>query len=316
MLLARQRMPAEYTYARYLSSKRSVDDRALNKDVVRQLEIAVKERAQLNVLELGAGLGTMLARLVDWGVIRHASYTLLDVEARLLDDARDWLAEWATSKGFEVKVDAGDLRIRREQEVDLEVSFSCAELGHYLEGNPSMQPVDLLIANAFLDLVDVPTLLPHMLRLLAPGGLYWFTINYDGETIFQPAHEHDQQFMRVYNRSMDERLRFGRAAGSSRTGRLLFGALAKSGASVSAAGASDWIAYGQGGRYEADEAYFLHHIIYTIDEELKRHAEIAAGALADWVALRHKQIECGELLYIAHQVDLFGRREPSVQTTT
>src|SRR5438445_12882463 len=105
MLLTRQQMPAEYTDARYLSSKKSVDDRALNKDVVRQLEIALKERAEWNVLELGAGLGTMLARLVDWGLIRHASYTLLDVEIRLLNEARDWLAEWASSKGFDVKVD-------------------------------------------------------------------------------------------------------------------------------------------------------------------------------------------------------------------
>ena len=80
----------------------------------------------------------------------------------------------------------------------------------------------MLIANAVLDLVDVPAVLPGLLRLLVPGGVYWFTINYDGESIFAPGHPYDDQIMRAYHRDMDERIRYGRPAGESRTGRRLF----------------------------------------------------------------------------------------------
>ena len=71
----------------------------------------------------------------------------------------------------------------------------------------------MLIANAVLDLVDVPAVLPGLLRLLVPGGVYWFTINYDGESIFAPGHPHDDQVMRAYHRDMDERVRYGRRPG-------------------------------------------------------------------------------------------------------
>ena len=62
-----------------------------------------------------------------------------------------------------------------------------AELGGYLEAAHGAL-ADVLIANAVLDLVDVPAVLPGLLRLLVPGGVYWFTINYDGESIFEPGH--------------------------------------------------------------------------------------------------------------------------------
>jgi SAM-dependent methyltransferase len=298
--------PVTYSYARYLSSKRTVDDRALNKDVVRRLEAVARQRSPLNVLEVGAGLGTMLARGLEWGLIQRASYALLDVDEGLLKDARAWLLQWARAQGFELELGSDALRIRRGATIDVSVSFVRTELGHYLAGGPARAPADLLIANAFLDLVDVPTLLPQLLALVAPGGVYWFSVNYDGETIFQPEHDCDARFMGVYHRSMDERVRFGRPAGSSKTGRLLFGQLRENGASVIAAGASDWIVFAQGGSYEADEGYFLHHIIYTIDEELKQHQEIDPTALAEWVARRHDQINRGQLCYIAHQIDFVG----------
>jgi hypothetical protein len=40
------------------------------------------------VLEVGAGLGTMVARLLDWGVVGAGEYVLLDADRRLLDSSR------------------------------------------------------------------------------------------------------------------------------------------------------------------------------------------------------------------------------------
>jgi hypothetical protein len=191
---------------------------------------------------------------------------------------------------------------------DLRVRLVHAELGSYLEAAHGA-PADVVIANAVLDLVDVPTVLPGLLRLLVPGGVYWFTINYDGESIFEPGHPHDDQIMQAYHRDMDERIRYGRPAGESRTGRRLFHHLRAAGAPALAAGPSDWVvSAGPGGNYPGDEAYFLRSILNTIQNALRnRQDRVAPADLAGWLAERSRQLAAGELVYIAHQLDFVGR---------
>jgi hypothetical protein len=183
-----------------------------------------------------------------------------------------------------------------------------AELGGYLEAAHG-ELADVLIANAVLDLVDVPAVLPGLLRLLVPGGVYWFTINYDGESIFVPGHPHDDQVMQAYHRDMDERVRYGRPAGDSRTGRRLFGYLRDAGAPALAAGSSDWVvSAGPDGNYPDDEAYFVRCILNTIQNALRsREDRVEPADLADWLAARGRQLAAGELVYLAHQLDFTGR---------
>ena len=55
-------------------------------------------------------------------------------------------------------------------------------------------------------------------RLARPGGLFYFSINFDGVTALEPqidAHL-DDEIMRLYHRSMDERVTGGRVSGDSR----------------------------------------------------------------------------------------------------
>jgi len=191
---------------------------------------------------------------------------------------------------------------------DLRVRLVHAELGSYLE-SASRPLADVLIASAVLDLVDVPAVLPGLLRLLVPGGVYWFTINFDGESIFMPGHPLDDQVMRAYHRDMDERSRHGRPAGDSRTGRRLFHYLRAAGAPALAAGASDWVVWaGQDGTYPGDEAYFLRSILSTIQDALRsRQDQVEPANLADWLAVRGRQLAAGDLVYIAHQLDFVGR---------
>ena len=158
-----------------------------------------------------------------------------------------------------------------------------------------------------LDLVEVPKLLPRLFDLAVPHGIYWFSVNYDGETIFQPEHPDDDRFMRLYNRSMDERVRFGRPAGESRTGRHLFGHLRAAGASIVAAGSSDWVVHPGADGYPGDEAHFLHIVVDTIGEALSSYPEVDGHALTSWLALRRQQIDRAELTYLAHQLDFMGR---------
>jgi len=289
-------------YARYLAAKTTVDDRALNRQVLAELRGLMPEGAP-RVLEIGAGLGTMVARLLDWGVVGAGEYVLLDADRELLDCSHRWLRDWAAARGVR-----SDLLPDGLQVGDLRVRLVHAELGGYLEVAHG-ELADVLIANAVLDLVDVQAILPGLLRLLVPEGIYWFTINYDGETIFEPGHPLDDQVMRAYHRDMDERVRYGRPAGESRTGRLLFRHLRDVGAPAVAAGSSDWVVHPAGdGTYPADEAYFLRTILTTIRDALRdRPDRVEPADLADWLAVRGRQLAAGNLVYIAHQLDFAGR---------
>jgi hypothetical protein len=417
-------------YARYLAAKTTVDDRALNQPVLGELRRLMPARAP-RLLEVGAGLGTMVARLLDWGLVSSGEYILLDADQRLLDGSRRWLGEWAAARGLRTEVLPDGLWVG-----NLRVRLVHAELASYLEeagvvagesgggaeepggaaeerggpggpggaaeapgrpgepggpaeapgrpgepggpaeapgrprepggpaeapgrprepggpaetpgrprepgaaaeapdgpdapggaaeapdgpdapggaaeapGEPSGPLVDVLIANAVLDLVDVPAVLPGLLRLLRPGGAYWFTINYDGETIFAPSHPLDDQIMRAYHRDMDERVRYGRPAGESRTGRRMFEYLAAAGAPALAAGSSDWVVHaGPERKYPGDEAYFVRCILDTIQGALRtRPDRVAPADLADWLTARDRQLAAGDLVYLAHQLDFTGR---------
>src|ERR1700733_6586052 len=289
-------------YARYLAAKTTVDDRALNQHVLAELRQLMPAGAP-RVLEVGAGLGTMVARLLDWGVVGTGEYILLDTDRQLLDGSRRWLRDWAAARGLRSDLLPDGLRVG-----DLRVRLVHAELGGYLEAAHGAA-ADVLIANAVLDLVDVPAVLPGLLGLLVPGGVYWLTINYDGESVFAPGNRHDDQVMRAYHRDMDERVRYGRPAGESRTGRRLFHHLRDAGAPVLAAGSSDWVvSAGPDGNYPGDEAYFLRSILSTIQNALRsRPDRVEPADLVDWLAVRGRQLAVGELVYIAHQLDFAGR---------
>src|SRR5437868_5599619 len=113
-------------YARYLAAKTTVDDRALNQHVLAELGRLMPAGAP-RVLEVGAGLGTMVARLMDWGAIGAGEYILLDADTELLDRSGRWLCDWAAARGLRTELRPDGLRIG-----DLQVRLVHAELGSYL----------------------------------------------------------------------------------------------------------------------------------------------------------------------------------------
>src|SRR5713226_2617813 len=88
-----------FDYARYLAAKTTVDDRALNRQVLAELRRLMPSGTP-RVLEVGAGLGTMVARLMDWGTVGAGEYVLLDADRQLLDGSRRWLGDWAAARGL------------------------------------------------------------------------------------------------------------------------------------------------------------------------------------------------------------------------
>jgi len=86
-------------------------------------------------------------------------------------------------------------------------------------------------------------------------------------------------------------------------GRRLFEHIRNVNVEVLAAGASDWVVFASNGRYPADEKYFLQFILHFFESSLRGNSELDSSALDDWLTRRHEQIERGELVYIAHQMD-------------
>jgi len=63
------------------------------------------------------------------------------------------------------------------------------------------------------------------------------------------------------------------------------------------------------GKYLEDEEYFLHFILHFLEESLTGYAELDANIFADWLTKRRAQVERGELVYIAHQMDFLIRKK-------
>ena len=302
--------PNEYSFTRYLAAKKSVDDRALNRHVFESLVQALSSstpEGPLRLLEVGAGIGTMIERLLAWGGLAQAEYTAIDVEAANITHARGRLTTWAYENGFEVSIVGERLRVQAAgQEVDILLQNN--DLFNFIRRARDQETWDVVIAHAFLDLIDVPATLPDLFSLIRPGGLFYFTLNFDGATIFEPPVDPplEDLIQSLYHQTMDERLTPGKPSGDSRTGRRLFVQLRAAGAHLLAAGSSDWVVFPGENGYFDDEAYFLHFIIETIGRALQGHPDLERQRFNRWITRRHEQVEQAELIYLAHQLDFAG----------
>lgn len=277
----------EYDFVRYLEAKKSVDDRALNREVADAMKRFVRSfQGDLRILEIGAGHGAMIERLAAEGLLGRASYTAVDPDEASLAVAREC---------FE-----SDTRVR-------ELELQAAALNEF--ASSCTGEWDLVIAHAVLDLLDLDQAIPVLESLCVPEGGFYFTINFDGETIFEPIVDPvlDAEIVERYHATMDARIVDGKRSGHSRTGRRLFGALAERGALIEQVGSSDWIVWPRDGAYADEEAYFLHFIVATVERALAGSPGLEGARLKRWAAVRHAQIERGTLVYLAHQLDFFGR---------
>lgn len=273
-------------FLRYLTAKKTVDDRALNAHVWGKMAELVRKRP-LHILEIGAGIGTMVDRLAGADLLTHAHYTAIDNDPAHINLAQKRLAKVPNVN---------------------QISFEAVDVLEFVQKEQNRGAWDLLLAHAFLDLIDIERVLPDILALLRPGGHFYFTINFDGGTIFEPTIEptFDALVESVYHRTMDERVVNGRPSGDSKSGRHLFHHIRNAGGVVTAAGSSDWVIFPHAEGYPADEAFFLQTILGYVESALTPRPEIDQTQLQEWLQTRRQQLKDGDLVFIAHQLDLFG----------
>jgi len=278
-----------YDHARieYLNAKRSVDERAFARPVRDRLLAALPDDP--TVFEAGAGTGVTVPRLLDWGV-QAGRYRGVERADALVEHARTARAAELDAAGYDpVETDRG-FRVG-----ELSVAF---EAGDALAAVEGADP-DLLVAQAFMDVVALEPAIDAFERALSPGGLAYLPITFDGGTIFQPSHPADDAVERAYHRAIDDRE--GR---DSRAGRHLLDLLGRADGDLLAVGASDWVVRPRGGSYPAEEAHFLGCILDFVADAL---ADAGVAEFDDWLATRREQLAAAELSYVAHQYDLLYR---------
>ena len=282
------------SFLRYLASKTTVDNRALNQGAWQQLLGSLSdfsENRPLRILEIGAGIGTMVERLLSQAKLPPTIYTAVDINSAAMDLAK---------------------RRLKNLPPQIELHLKTQDVFEFIDLHQDHDSWDLIIAHAFLDLVDLSSTIPKLFSLLQPGGLFYFTLNFDGSTILEPHIDRafDAEIEARYHQTMDDRITNTKPSGDSQTGRHLFKHLIASGGEILSAGSSDWVVFAGKEGYLADEAYFLGYIINTIGSALEHCSELDQTRFKEWLAQRHAQIDRNELIYIARQLDFFGKVTP------
>ena len=207
--------PGTSDYHRYLAAKKSIDDRSLNPRVWDSLARALPRTRPTDVLELGAGIGSMVQRVIERGLLTDCRYRAVDLEPGNVAEATRRLPPWARERDLSVEeMGEGGLRFSGAG-VSMDLSFEAANVVDVLK-KPDIRGVyDFVIAQAFLDLVDLDSVLPLIGASLRPEGLIYLCINFDGGTIFDPIidAELDARIEALYHRTMDERVADGKALG-------------------------------------------------------------------------------------------------------
>ena len=251
----------QYSFTRYLSAKKSVDDRSLNLHVWRHFAETLTAHQsgpfarRVRMLELGAGIGTMVQRLLENSLLEDVHYTAIDASASNIQAASILLPPWFARHGFDVSPSSPQvaatppgfrLNLLRPESYDrsacsIFLDLAAVDLFDFLDSATHQDGYDFLIAHAFMDLVDVAQVLDELKQVLQPRALLYLTINFDGDTILEPAisHQLDSQILDLYHKTMDQRMINGALSGDSRTGRHLFAHLGGSGYEVVDSGGSD-----------------------------------------------------------------------------
>ena len=307
-------MSARIPYAQYLAAKKTIDDRSLNAGVWTRLADALPEateRDPLRVLELGCGIGTMVERCIECGLLHHAVYTAVDRDAQLIELARKRLSSRSATQTTSTKRHPKEqLTLASLDGSSVKVNFIVGEALEFVRAQIGQERWDLVIAHAFLDLVDLD-IIPDLLKLLEPRRLFYFSLNFAGLTSFLPEIDptFDEKVFELYHRSMDARRVEGAQTGGSRTGRKLLERILAAGADILQAGASDWVIAPRQAGYTTDEITFLQAIVQMVQDELHDHPELDPQAFKRWIEQRRTQIEQGELVLLTHQLDILGQRK-------
>ncbi|MBD3274536.1 MAG: hypothetical protein GF372_04460 [Candidatus Marinimicrobia bacterium] len=307
----------KFSYINYLTAKKSVDDKALNKTVFYELKEKLSAQYAENTLlitEFGSGIGTMIERLIDWGLFNNCVYTCIEKNSDFIMQTAARLHDYADANEFQVSAENGQsdwkyLRLKKKG-TDIRIHLITENLFHIHPDRYEIPPQDLIIAHTFLDIFHLPTVLNHMFSFLRNDGLFYFTSNYDGVTHFLPhtLPEIDERMEELYNKTMDMRASEVKQQGGSRCGRKLFSEIVRAGGQILESGSSDWVIFPGESGYSPDEKYFVECLVKTALSAITELSDVAGQDVEFWASRKLEQLNSNELIFQAHQLDFLGKK--------
>ncbi|MGR9107413.1 MAG: class I SAM-dependent methyltransferase [Gammaproteobacteria bacterium] len=290
----------------WLDAKYALDSRSLNRDVLENLNQRLAAKQSLRCLDLGTGSGAMIKRLVEMEQAASLEITGLDREEALVLAGLERLTRYLRENGFQVESHGLEI-LGRKYNRTIQIRFKSASALDWKPPSPGY--FDLVCAHAFMDLVPLQPAIAKIREFLAPQGIFYTTLNYDGETALIPSYadeETERRILDVYDRSMDSRRINGLPAGGSHAGRKLVGALAAAGFSIDCYGSSDWNITPVNGVYRDRDACCLSALLAMIEGEASGIDAFAPPVLAAWHRDRIRALRAGSLGMIVHQLDILA----------
>lgn len=302
--------PETYNYPRYLRAKKTVDARALNHRVWTEFLDVLTDgsSSEIRILEVGGGVGATAERIIEAVEDRSVDvldYTFVDVNPDNVKAAQSSLRRWAREKGYTVS--GQESQRWTDGCIEISIQFVTADLFKYADSYDG-DSHDAIVAQAVLDLYPIPKVFRRLRPLLHTRGLWYLPIHFDGVTAFEPPVDPalDARIERLYHESMRTDTGQETVRDGAHCGRRLLTHLRNANPTLLEAGASDWVVFSRKSGYPHDESYFLHHILHFVETELSGHPDLKPGAFAEWLDERRRQIENGDLIYVAHQLDVLG----------
>lgn len=306
--------------ASWLAARGPYDERALDRDAVRQLRAwgaaLGPVRAPLVVVDLGSGTGAALRRAARWLAPRPVVGYAVERDAALLRRAVATASAHATgaadaaadgTAGAGTYADGGTSTVEQPGAA-LRIVPVAGDLLRPLAdaGGPPDGTVDLVLSHALADLVPLDRFAARVAALLRPGGLTHVALVYDGLTVFAPATDRalDRAVLAAFHRQMDRPAAEQPAHGGSTAGRRVGMALAEAGLEVVRDAPSVWrVAAGDGpaGRMVLDR------LIRYVVEAAAADGAVAPADLARWEADRRAALASSTLrARVAHR-DVLAR---------
>lgn len=276
----------------YLEAKRNLDDRSMDRHVWDLFFSAASRlasaRNEVKIVELGAGSGSMVERLASWKLLSEVA----ELSSLSYESVEPQAAHIPTLQK----------RLKERRELTSWDTFH-GTADEYLSQRGEGR-ADILVAHAVLDLFSAQQAAELSRRMLSPGGILYASITFDGESYFEPVddEELDSRVRRAYHQSMARESVLGAGFG-----RKLLTALPRHGIGILEAGSSDWILMPRGGRYYPREGEFLKAILSMVDGAVE--GVVTEEERRGWFRRRLEQLEAGELIYIAHQLDILAKKE-------
>ncbi len=276
-------------FADYLEAKRSADERARDIATFETFLGIVRAIPRPSVLDVGTGTGAMARSVADSLVGKEVEITGIDTATENLTVARSKAAE----AGYE------------------SLRFECRSVFEI-----DARRYSTITAKSFVDEFPPRRLLRAFAGHLAPGGIIYTSLTYNGRTEFWPRaadHDYEQMMLAEYDRSMDERTFEGTpVAGSRGAGRFLDEA-ERCGFEIVRFGGADWCIQPEDGSYLEGDSTVLYGMVDFIASEAKRRPQCDPERTKAWRSNRRKQIETAKLRLLVHHLDAIVRITPEAR---